>query len=172
MARNMKHIRLIIAMAALMLAASSCGISKVNQIRLTSMQIQSINPKSLRSVDVDVNVGVDNPAMFLTIDGLNGKLVRKGEEIGTIDVEPVSLEAKSVQMCPVKASINLNKNVSLMKALGYASSFDIHDYTVDIDTVIKLLKKSKGLKFKFRDKPLSDFFKSEDNKENSKKEKK
>ena len=170
MARYMKHISLIVAMALLAFVASSCGISKVSQIRLTSLQITSINPKSLRSVDVDVNVGVDNPAMYVMIDGLSGKIVRNGEDIGTIDVEPVTLEAKTVQTCPVKASINLDRKMSLVKALGYATSFDINDYTVDIETFIKLLKKKngKGLHFQFKDKPLSDFFKSSDDKKKKK----
>lgn len=156
-----RHIRILTVLLAALLTLCSCGISKVRDISLTSFQIESIRPRGLRGVDIAITLGVDNPAMYAKMNGASGMVKRLGNAIGTFNVEPLALEARRTQKCHLYASIDLCEGVSILQVLAMAAKFEMSEYTLDMDTRLSL-KSGIGAKFKFRDKPLTDFFKKEE----------
>ncbi|MCQ2143678.1 MAG: hypothetical protein MJY56_06390 [Bacteroidales bacterium] len=153
-----KFIRIIAAALIACLALSGCSdIKNVKNIKLTSYKIDSIVPSGLKSIDVKLTLGVDNPAMYLKIDGANGRLCRLGQEVGTFSVDPIALEGHCEGKYTLTGNITLSPGVSILTIMKYAATFNLDEYTIDLFAPVKL-KSGLGVKLKYVDTPLKELF--------------
>lgn len=151
-------IRIIVVAIFAALTLTGCSdIKNVKEIKLTSYKIDSITPVGLKSVNFKLTIGVDNPAMYLNIDGATGRVCRLGEEVGTFSVDPIALEGHCEAKYPLTGNITLSPGMSILQVMRYASNFNMDEYTLDLFAPVKL-KSGAGVKIKFVDKPFKELF--------------
>ena len=92
---------LVVLMATVMLGLTGCN--KLKQIRVTSFDIEAVSPQGLRSLNVFVAVGVDNPAFQIGLSEIEGTLKYSGKIIGKLAMDPFTLQAKSAEIYHLKA---------------------------------------------------------------------
>jgi len=73
---------------------SSCT-GRFKDIKMTSYDIVSITPKGLSSVDAIIDLGIDNPAMGITLKDIRGVARLNGEPCLYITAEDVKIEGRS-----------------------------------------------------------------------------
>jgi len=146
----------LIVLAFVMLAGSSC--SKIHEISVTSYKIKSINPKGLRSVDATIDLGIHNPTLQFTLVNNKAVIYHQGTEIGTVVADDVTVEAKTDAVYPISGNVTLADGIGIFKVMSLAKNFNEEEYTLDIDTDIKL-KSGATFKVRKRDMPLTELTK-------------
>lgn len=142
--------------AAFALIASGCG--KINDIKITSCQLDSITPQGLRGIKACVLAGVDNPSMSFTINDISGSIYYKGEKYLDYTADPVTINKKSSDTYPVNCEGRVAKGVSVFSILSAGMNFDKRLISVDINATIKA--KSMKKKLKLSQVPLEDIEKA------------
>lgn len=141
-----------LALLALMLVFGSC--KKISQIEPTSFSLDSINPRGLRAVTVNMTVGVNNPAPQITLSEISGQALVSGKVIGNVAMDPVVLLAKKDTTYKIKADVTLAEGVSVFEVIAYTRSKEaLENATANIYATAKL----KGLpakKIKMEEVPL------------------
>jgi len=149
----------LIVLSIVVLASASC--SRIHEIKVTSYKIAKVSPHGLRSVDLTVDLGIDNPSMQFTLLEPTATIYRNGVALGTLDAEPVTIPARSNGVWPVSGTINLADGVNILQVLSYAAKFNVEEYTVDYSTKVKL-KSGMKVKLQEKNKPLKEFMKEEE----------
>lgn len=108
---------------ALLLATAVClsgckPIEKVKQIKVTSVQIEAISPVGLRSINVWLAVGIDNPSISVHLSDISGALKLSGKVLGRVAMDPFDLRGRSAEIYHLKATISIEKGVSLNELLA------------------------------------------------------
>ena len=148
-----KAYRLIsIAFLAAMLLLSGCV--KLSQVSMTSVALDSISPKGMRSLTVSLSVGVHNPATEITISEISGEVLVSGKVIGNMAMAPVVLTARTDSTYKVKADVALAEGVSMMEVLALAGKRNtLENTTANVYAKAKL-KGGPSKKFKMEDVPV------------------
>ncbi len=139
-----------IAAALVLLVAAGCSpIQKIKNIKVTSAALESLSPNGLRSLDIGVLLGIDNPAMQFTAEDISGTIYRLGEPYVDFTVEPITVKARTAGVYELNASAALRPEISLMTVLGLARNYDLAEFTADVDVTVKLRSGvGKALKIK------------------------
>jgi hypothetical protein len=155
----MKSVRKI-GLWALVLAAlavvSGCGISKIRQIRITSVGVKYVVPTSTRSVDGVLLLGIDNPALSFTILDVQGVVKSYGRDLAHFTAGELPVQARSVQVYELPCTATLAEKVSLLDLLAIASKRSMEGLTVDLKLRVSL-GRGKGTTLTFNDIDLSQF---------------
>lgn len=152
----MKRALHIVLFAVTVLVAASCGVSKVKDIKLTSVDFKYITPTSSRSLDAVLLLGIDNPAPAMTVSGLEG-LLRYGErDIATVTAGEVVLEKKSSQVYEVPCSAALVDGVSLLSLLPLFSASAADALKADVRLHVTL-RNGPGTDLVFKDMKILNF---------------
>jgi hypothetical protein len=112
--------RLAALLLAVMLVCFT-GCNKFNKIKVNEVQIEKITPHGLRSIDIDLDVEVDNPAPWLKISDVEVVVRYCGKVLGKVTVDPFVLKARTVESYDIKARMALDQSVSLYEALMFLS---------------------------------------------------
>ena len=135
------------------------GCARYTRVRPVSFKVESLSPKGLRSADVVLSVGVDNPAGEIRIYDVYGEAELFGKVIGMLATDPLVLEAKTNGTYRVGASVSLEGNFTILNALQIARDQEsLDNMTVNIYATVKM----KGLaprKLKFEDIPVKELVK-------------
>ncbi len=141
----------IIAAVAMMGVLSGCGsLRKVQDIKVTSVALDSYSLKGLRSADAVLAVGIDNPAFAFTVTSLDGILKYKGEEVALYSADSFSVDAKCVKVYDVPCTAVIGEGVTLMQVMQIIRQGNLEGLTTDIEAKVKL-KNGAGTKLKFKD---------------------
>ena len=104
--RKVKHILLLVV--AVLLVAGCSPAKKVKDIRLTSWEIRDVKPQGFRGLNATIAVGIDNPAMSVTIDRLEGLIHTNEKEFARFETTSgIQLAGKSEQVYEVPCSFSL-----------------------------------------------------------------
>ena len=142
----------LISIAIMVLVLGSCA--KVKQVGVTSFELDSITPKGLRALTVNMSVGVHNPANEITLSEISGEAVVSGKVIGNVAMAPVVLTARKDSTYKVKADVTLAEGVSVLEVLALAKNKSaIENGTANIYAKAKL-KGGPSKKIKMEDVPL------------------
>lgn len=126
----------VIMLACLML--SGCGVSKIQDIRLTSCELESVSLRGFKSVDAVLDVGVDNPAPSFTILSLDGTLKLNGEQLATYSADTVKIDKKCEKVYKVPCSATLTDHVNVMQFLNMVKDEDAAAFTTDVTAVVRM----------------------------------
>lgn len=150
-----RHIGIFLVAALL---ASSCGLSKMKEISVTSVGVAYIVPTSSRSVDAKLLLGIDNPARSFAVQEINGLIRYQDKVIAHFVTGPLELEGKTLRDYELPCSIRLDDNSSLLEVLVIASKGSLEGLKADVD-IQGALKKNGVLRapFSFRDLDISQF---------------
>ena len=118
----MKRLLHIALLALALITAASCGVSKVKDIKVTSVDFKYITPTSARSLDAVLLIGIDNPAPALNISALEGTVKYRDREIVNVVSEGIVLQKKCEQVYEVPCTASLVDGVSLLSLIPVFSA--------------------------------------------------
>lgn len=126
--------RLALALlVALVVCVSGCKpIEKMKQIKVTSVQIEGISPVGLRSINVWLAVGIDNPSIHVGLSDISGALKLSGKVLGRVAVDPFDLRGRSAEIYHLKARISIEKGVTLNELLTLLDMETLNKCTLDV----------------------------------------
>lgn len=151
-----RKIGLLALFVATLLAVSGCGISKIRQIRVTSVGVKYVVPTSSRSVDGVLLLGIDNPSISFTAQDVQGVVKSYGRELARFTAGELPVQARSVQVYELPCTAALSEKVSLLDLLAFASKRSMEGMTVDVKLRVSL-GRGKGTILTFNDIDLSQF---------------
>ena len=128
--RKRRYIALF-AILCLMLSCL-CGCSKYKQIKITSGRIDSIAMVGLRSVNLSLTVGIDNPAGKLDVREADGELTHFGKVIGKVTLNPFIVNEKSNRDHKLSAKVDLSPEVGLRELMGFMDMNRLYECNVKI----------------------------------------
>ena len=143
-------------LAALLL--TSCGLSKVREISVTSVGVTSIVPTSLRSLDAKLQLGINNPSIGFAVQEVTGTIKYQDKALAHFSTGGIQLEARSEQVYELPCSVVLDDNVSWLDFLPILSRGSLQGLTADVD-IQAALKKNGVLRapYRFRGLDISRF---------------
>lgn len=155
--KAIKHIGIFLVAAVL---ACSCGMSKVKDITLTSVDISYIVPTSMRSMDGKLLLGINNPAMSFAVQEITGTVRYEDKPIAHFQTGSMELAGKSEQVYELPCTVTLAEGASLLDVLVIASKRSLDGLKADIE-IQGALKKNGVLRapLKFKDLDIANFSK-------------
>ena len=150
-------------MLAFMLCMTGC--KGVKDIKVTSFELESISTKGLKSMDIFLKVGVDNPAKQVKISEIDGSLKHSGKVIGKLAVDPFILGAKTSDLYTLKANVSLAQGAGLKELMLLASPNGLDDCTVDFSAKA-VYGKTAPMPIKMKDIPLKELLDKIENEKN------
>ena len=156
MMKSVRKIGLLALLVATLVAVSGCGISKIRQIRATSVGVKYVVPTSTRSVNGVLLLGIDNPSLSFTIQDVQGVVKSYGRELAHFTAGELPVQARSVQVYELPCTATRVEKVSLLDLLAIASKRSIEGMTVDLKLRVSL-GRGKGTTLTFNDIDLSQF---------------
>lgn len=131
------------------------GCAKFKQIRPVSANIESLMPSGLRSAVVVLAIEIDNPAMQVTLSDIEGRLERSGKVLGRVEVDPFTLQGKTVDKYHLKADVTLGEGASILELGKLIDKNALNESTVDINAKVKI-RNGAPKKVKLNDVPLKE----------------
>lgn len=116
----------------LVLVLSFTGCKKVKDIKVTSVNLETISVQGLRSLGVHLAVGIDNPAMQIGLEDIYGSVKHSGKVLGNLTVDPFVVNARSAEIYHLRAVVSLAQGASLMDLALLMDENALNECTVDI----------------------------------------
>lgn len=144
----------LLALLVLVVSLSGCGLSKVKDMSITSCGFKYLVPTSTRSVDAVLLLGVDNPALQLTLSDVEGTIDQGDRALATFTTGEITLAARTEQVYELPCTVTLADGVSFLDVLSLAARRSLSGITADINLYVKL-KSGAGMPLQFKDVDLS-----------------
>ena len=152
-----KALRISFLLVAACLLLSGC-VSKYKKISVSSFELESVVPTSLRSANVVVAVGISNPAPAFQVRD-NEAPIKRGEVVmGVVTGEPVSVDGKCDRVYRIPLQAQLADGISLMQLLATYKSFNPEEFCLDLHARANVAGKI-GKDIDYKDMPLTKFLK-------------
>lgn len=153
----MKRIRSILLLAAVVIMASSCAITRLKDISLVSTGVKYVVPTSTRSMDAMLLLEVDNPSVNVNVSDVTGTLRHGDRELAHFVSGQTTLQGKSHQTYELPCTITLADGVSLLDILIYAARRNrLEGLKMDVD-LRAALKNGLSKVLEYHDIDLSQF---------------
>lgn len=128
----------VLVLAAVVLLAGGCGISKIKDLSVTSVGVKYLVPTSARSLDAVLLLGLDNPSVTFTLSDVEGTVKYFDRELASFTTGELPVQARSVQVYELPCSATLADRVSFLDLLALGSKKSLDGMTVDIKLHVKL----------------------------------
>ena len=151
-----RKLGIALALVASLLAVSGCAVTKIREIRITSVGVKYIVPTSSRSLDAVLLLGIDNPSISFTAQDVSGVVKQYDRELGKFTAGQLPVQAKSVQVYELPCTAVLADKVSLLDLLAMAAKRSLDGMTADVQLRVSL-RGGKGTVLTFNDLDLSQF---------------
>ena len=144
--------------------ASLAGCSKYKETKITGGKIDSVSMVGLRSINLSLTVGIDNPAGKLDVREADGVLMHFGKVIGTVSLAPMTLKARRLSEYEVQAHMELASGMKFMDILSLADPKKLEEMVVDVS----FSGKTAGIKIRktVKDVPLKKLLEKTENGKN------
>ena len=152
----LRKLGVVLALVAGLLAVSGCAVTKIRDIRLTSVGVKYIVPTSSRSLDAVLLLGIDNPSISFTAQDVSGVVKQYGRELGKFTAGQLPVQGKSVQVYELPCTVALSEKVSLLDLLAIAAHRSMQGLTADVKLRVSL-KGGKGTVLTFNGIDLAQF---------------
>lgn len=153
---KIRKIGLLGLLVAALLAVSGCAITKIRQIRVTSVGVKYIVPTSTRSVDGVLLLGIDNPSISFTAQDVEGTVKYYGREMAYFTAGQLPVQARTLQVYELPCTAALAEKVSLLDVLALGAKRSMEGMTVDVKLRVGL-GSGKGTVLTFNNIDLSQF---------------
>lgn len=145
---------LILLLSVMLLALSGCkSVRNVKNISVSSVKVEAIAPQGLQGINVFLAIGVDNPAMQITLENINGALKYSGKVLGRVSVDPFTLQARSAEIYHLRAFVTLGEDATLKDLLMLTDMTKLQECMVDVSATPRL-KGGLGAPINLKDIPL------------------
>ena len=163
---DMRRNRLkLLVIFALSLLLGLTGCKNVKDIRVNSVEVESLNMRGFKSVDIFLKVEVDNPAKQVKISEIDGSLKHSGKVIGKLAMDPFTLVPKSIETYSLKSNVSLAQGAGFKDLMLLASPDGLDECTVDISAKAAF-GKGAPMPVKIKDVPLKELLDKFDNENN------
>lgn len=132
--------------------ASLAGCSKYKEIKITGGKIDSVSMVGLRSINLSLTVGIDNPAGKLDVREADGVLMHFGKVIGKVTLDPFIVNPKTSHDHRLSARIDLSPEVGFRELMTFMDVNKLYDCTVDM--YVKGFVAGVAVKKKIKEIPL------------------
>jgi hypothetical protein len=156
---QIRHRRLAFLLLAFMLCLAGC--KGVRDIRVNSVEVQSVNIRGLKGLDIHFAAEVCNPAKQVRLSEIEGQVIQSGKVIGKLAMDPVILVAKSTEKYNFKATVSLAEGAGLKELM----EFKPEKCTVDL-SARAALGKGAPVPVKMKDIPLKELLNTIGNEKN------
>ena len=144
--RKVKHILLLLV--AVLLVAGCSPAKKVKDIRLTSWEIRDVKPQGFRGLNATIAVGIDNPAMNVTIDRLEGLIHTNEKEFARFETTSgIQLAGKSEQVYEVPCSFSLCDGFTVLHVFALMETQNLDALNVDVVARVRVKGIPKTLRY-------------------------
>ena len=154
--KTVRKIGLLAVFVIALLAVSGCGVTKIREIRATSVGVKYIVTTSTRSLDAVLLLGIDNPSISFTAQDVQGVVKSYGREIARFTAGQLPVQGKSVQVYELPCTVALADKVSLLDLLAIAARRSMEGMTADVKLRVSL-KGGKGTVLSFDGLDLAQF---------------
>ena len=113
--KKVRKIGLLCLLVAALFAVSGCAVTKIREIRVTSVGVKYIVPTSTRSLDGVLLLGIDNPSISFTAQDVQGVVKSYGREIAHFTAGQLPVQARSAQVYELPCTATLMDRVSLLE---------------------------------------------------------
>lgn len=153
--RLVKYILILLGAAVLMLT----GCARYTDIRPTSFKLESVSLHGLRSVDLEMSVGVHNPAGQLSFSDINAEVEHSGKVIGRLTLAPFVLMPKSDTVYRLQGRADLANELSVIQALAYVKRPELlNEAKLDVTARVRL-KSGVSKRVTYKDVPVEKLLK-------------
>lgn len=152
----MKRLAKVLLLAVLGLALSSCGVSKLKDLSVSSFGVKYLAPTSNRSLSAVLLIGLDNPSISFTVSDVEGTVRYFDREILQFTAGELPVQERSDQVYELPCTATLSEGVSLLDLLVIASKKSMDGMTADVNLDARL-KNGMGLPLSFKKIDLSQF---------------
>ena len=157
------HRLLVIILSFVVLMFSGC--KNVKDIRVVSAEIEKIALQGFTGLEVHVAVGIDNPAMQIGLEDIQGSIKHSGKVLGRMTVAPFTLKAKSAEIYHLKARLSIGEDATLRDLMKFTDIARLEECMIDV-TATPRLKNGLGAPIKLHDIPLKKLLESTQNEKN------
>ena len=151
--KKLVHKLSLALLCAVALCLSGCG--DIRELKVTSVQVESIAPNGLRGVNVWLAVGIDNPAFQVSLSEIEGSLKLSGKVLGRMAMDPFVLHARSAEIYHLRTTLNIEQGVTLTEMLALTDMEILNKCMVDVSAKATL-KGGVSKYLTFNDIPLTD----------------
>ena len=147
--KGIRKIALGLLLAVAAMAVSGCGVTKLKDLKVTSVGVKYLVPTSSRSM-------LDNPSISFTVEDVRGVVKYYDREMVHFTAGELPVQERSVQVYELPCTALLGEKVSLLDLLAIAAKRSMEGMTVDVKLHVKL-KSGAGTTLSFNDIDLSQF---------------
>jgi hypothetical protein len=150
-----------------MLAFVLCltGCKNVKDIQVTSVEVESVSLKGMKSLDIFLKVGVDNPAKQVKISEIEGSLKHSGKVIGKLAMDSFILGARTADVYTLKANVSLVQGAGFKELMLLAAPDGLDGCIVDFSAKATY-GKAAVMPIKMKDIPLKELLDKFENEKN------
>ena len=145
------HKLLLVILTVMLLALGGCR--KIKDISVTSVKVEAIAPQGLQGVNVFLAVGIDNPAMQISLENIQGALKHSGKVLGRVAVDPFTVQARSAEIYHLRAFVTIGEDATIKDLLMLTDMAKLQECTIDVSATPRL-KSGLGAPIKLDDIPL------------------
>ncbi len=144
---------LILAGIFMLMATSSCNFNKLKEIRATGWSVNSVALRGLRSLEANVSIELDNPAMGVTLSDIQGLIYYDGEPFVHYTVNELKLDGNCVKTYSSDCSLVLDTSKNILDVLAILPDMSSKHLTTDISAKAKI-KTGITKTFSFKNVPI------------------
>lgn len=145
---------MILTIVTMVICLSGCsGIKKLEDLKVTSANINNLTPEGMRGIRMDVALGVDNPGVQVSLSDISCSFKHSGKVLGIVAVDPFTLHARTEEIYNLKANVSLSENTSLFDISKLMNKAVLEEAVVDFSANVKL-KSGVSRKLVYNDIPV------------------
>lgn len=126
----------IIALGVLVMSLWSC--SSISDIRINTVDVTSVTPKSVRSIDAVISLEIDNPAGTFTMSDIIATIYNEDKALASIKTDDLTIDKKSLKTYDLKGTLTLNEEISIMNLMSLARNMNKENLTLDFSANAKM----------------------------------
>lgn len=128
--RKGRFIALFVILCLMLSALSGCG--KYKQIKITGGKVETISMVGLRTINLAVVIGIDNPAGKLDVRQAEGELTHFGKVIGRVTLDPFIVNRKTCLDHRLSARIDLGSQVGFRELMTFMDVNKLQECSLDV----------------------------------------
>lgn len=152
-----RKVSIIVFLALAAVLFTGC-VGKYKKVSVSSCELQSVVPTSLRSCNAVVAVGINNPAPSFKLKDIEATVKKNGDVFGTIVADPVAVDGKCERVYQIPLQAQLAEGIGVVQLLALYKGFNPEDFTIDVKARADVVGKI-GKNIEYNDVPLSKLMK-------------
>jgi len=125
---------LILTLLAL---TASCGVSKVDDIRIVSVGAKSVTIVGTRAYDGVLLIGIKNPAMTIEVSDMEGIIYYNDNYFGTFSAEPITIKGRTTEVYEIPCRSVISEDVSLIEMMMIYSKKSLEGMKIDLSFKVR-----------------------------------